>query len=158
MSPEETIRYAIRNFPTLFHDTGRAGVLHHLFFVNGNGYDWVNGELVDPYDNEEYERPRRPIEDAPEILRDIYETVEREIAAIRQEVRENLDEYCAMMVWPAPHRVYPLCQYADVLNIPDDVTADWKAAAVEALEFFAPMYDGEDRTKLMEVLGNLLTS
>lgn len=32
-------------YPTLFVD--ETDVLHHLFFTNGNGYDWVDGELVD---------------------------------------------------------------------------------------------------------------
>lgn len=44
----ETKRVMMDAYPTLFVD--EADVLHHLFFVNGNGYEWVEGELVDVFD------------------------------------------------------------------------------------------------------------
>ena len=45
MKFELTIQEMFDNYPTLFKD--RADCLNHLFCVIGNGYDWVNGELVE---------------------------------------------------------------------------------------------------------------
>lgn len=45
MKVELTIQEMFDNYPTLFKD--RADCLNHLFCVIGNGYDWVNGELVE---------------------------------------------------------------------------------------------------------------
>ena len=53
MNVELTIQEMFDNDPTLF--TERADCLNHLFCVIGNGYEWVDGELVDSesvYDEE----------------------------------------------------------------------------------------------------------
>lgn len=40
----DTMRVMVFAYPSLFAD--EYDVLHHLFFVNGNGYEWEGGELV----------------------------------------------------------------------------------------------------------------
>ena len=40
-------QYLKDKYPSIF--TTRWDVLFHTFMVNGNGLEWVNGELVDPY-------------------------------------------------------------------------------------------------------------
>ena len=45
MKVELTIQEMFDNYPTLFKD--RSDCLNHLFCVIGNGYDWINGELVE---------------------------------------------------------------------------------------------------------------
>jgi len=45
MNYETTKRTMMDAYPSLF--TCEADVLHHLFFVIGNGYEWVDGELSD---------------------------------------------------------------------------------------------------------------
>lgn len=50
MKVELTIQEMFDNYPTLFKE--RSDCLNHLFCVIGNGYDWVNGELVE--DGEDY--------------------------------------------------------------------------------------------------------
>ena len=44
MNVELTIQHMYDNYPCLFKE--RADCLDHLFCGIGNGYDWVNGELV----------------------------------------------------------------------------------------------------------------
>ena len=44
MTVELTIQQMFNNYPTLFKE--RADCLDHLFCRIGNGYTWVNGELV----------------------------------------------------------------------------------------------------------------
>ena len=55
MKVELTIQEMFDNYPTLFKE--RADCLNHLFCVIGNGYDWVNGELIEgPEDYTEEEQ------------------------------------------------------------------------------------------------------
>jgi hypothetical protein len=79
--------------------------LHHLFFVNGNGYDWENGALVELTDAD---YPGR-------IIPDI--SFEEWIG--KSEDRE----------------LYPLCEYAKCVNIPDNIKKDWLEKLELALDW-----------------------
>lgn len=57
MNVELTIQDMFDEYPTLFKE--RADCLNHLFCAIGNGYEWVNGELV--------EIPETPTEWANEL-------------------------------------------------------------------------------------------
>jgi hypothetical protein len=57
MKAEETIQAVFDSYPKLFQT--RLEVLHHMFIVPGNGYRWLNGELV-YYDSKEHRR-RNPL-------------------------------------------------------------------------------------------------
>ena len=50
MNIELTIQNMFDEYPTLFKE--RADCLNHLFCTIGNGYEWVNGELVGDGDND----------------------------------------------------------------------------------------------------------
>ncbi len=52
MRAEDTLQYMADFYPELFPT--RKHALNHLFCVLGNGYEWINGELVD--DDNEYEK------------------------------------------------------------------------------------------------------
>ena len=52
MRAEDTLQYMADFYPDIFHT--RKHALDHLFCVIGNGYEWVNGELVD--NDNEYEK------------------------------------------------------------------------------------------------------
>jgi hypothetical protein len=45
MTLKNNIRESLLYFPTIYDNA--LDVLHHLYCVNGNGYEWVNGELVE---------------------------------------------------------------------------------------------------------------
>lgn len=45
MTLKNNIREALLYYPGIFDNA--LDVLHHLYCVNGNGYEWVNGELVE---------------------------------------------------------------------------------------------------------------
>jgi hypothetical protein len=57
---EKTKEISFRHYPRLYlHEDD---LLHQLFFVNGNGYQWFNGELVYlTYDDDD--NPREVIEE-----------------------------------------------------------------------------------------------
>lgn len=48
---EEELRRKQLMYPSMYPAGSEDEVLHHLFFVLGNGYEWRNGELVDIYDD-----------------------------------------------------------------------------------------------------------
>ena len=54
MNVELTIQEMFDDFPTLFKE--RADCLNHLFCAIGNGFEWVDGELVDTFDGVASER------------------------------------------------------------------------------------------------------
>lgn len=45
MTLKNNIRASLLYYPDIFDNA--LDVLHHLYCVNGNGYEWVNGELVE---------------------------------------------------------------------------------------------------------------
>lgn len=45
MRPEDTMQFMMDFYPDIFPT--RKHCLNHLFCVIGNGYEWINGELVD---------------------------------------------------------------------------------------------------------------
>ncbi len=157
-SVHDSVVQAIRTYPSLYRC--RTDVLHHFFCVNGNGMEWVSGELISSY-----EEPVRTLDD---ILHDERAAVaERmdflrgfEIDADRNkqvEARarakvlyentvlryrfENADDL-AHVQWDAipigetlahPKPIYPLCDYARMNAVPDDVKPDWLAAVREMI-------------------------
>ena len=52
MTAEETIRKCILSCPLIFKN--KLEVYNHLFLTNGNGFKWVNGELIDDSLNNGY--------------------------------------------------------------------------------------------------------
>lgn len=99
MTYSDTVKNCIAGYPKLFETEG--DVLHHLFFVNGNGYEWVNGELIDLFDTETA----------------IQETI----------VNTSLKPKTS-------RELYPICQYAKIMCLPEDIKSDWLVAAQKAIK------------------------
>ena len=134
----ETIKFGLLEYPGL--NKSAADVLSHIFCTNGNGFYWVRGEPVcnpgpgsRPYGEivagellgfekriAEYEEMGLPTID-----------LRRELADYRFVV-ENIDEMAGEMQIRSSSlsgSLYPACDYAKILNIPDDVTDDWLECA-----------------------------
>jgi hypothetical protein len=45
MTVKESLRISLLLYPSILQN--KWAVYHHWFAVNGNGYEWENGELVD---------------------------------------------------------------------------------------------------------------
>lgn len=107
MDFDETCIDKIMRYPDLYPK--RTSCLNHLLCVNGNGYEWINGELISDYEIEYDVRPRKISRDeALEILYD-------------RSIRET--------------NFYPLCQYAKICNIPYDITESWMLAVMETFRY-----------------------
>lgn len=119
MRAEDTLQYMADFYSELFPT--RKHALNQLFCVIGNGFDWIDGELVD--DDSKYEKRyklREPIKKAEFIneenwyqqnkfYRDLYEGEEKKIP------------------WKYDFEWYPLCtRFSKLYNYPDDIKPDWK--------------------------------
>jgi hypothetical protein len=47
MNLKDSVINSMREYPSI--SGNKLDVYDHLFLTNGNGYDWVNGELIDKY-------------------------------------------------------------------------------------------------------------
>lgn len=127
MTFKETAKRHVASCPTLFSNMG--AVMDQLFFTNGNGMDWVNGELVDPFDNGE------PLEDliaqsreeirTDELKNRLYSDYELKLHLFKL---DNLDDFVDgdhSVPFDTSRSGYPICQFAAIMNVPKDVTPDW---------------------------------
>lgn len=151
MQLDETILISVQFYPGI--SPTRENVLNHLFFTIGNGYEWVDGELicdedrfvgVDPIEHQAEwasnfcgqqgwgeDDFRRMMGEALPII----ETAE-ERASTKWYPHEfdllglgDVDE-------PVSYNssfIYPICRYSRIHSIPDDVKDDWLLGAVEAI-------------------------
>jgi hypothetical protein len=108
----------------LNQESNRFDILNHLFFVIGNGYDWVNGRLV--------------ASESPNS-RDIFYQNQK---LSRQDFLKKLGEQDfipneALKAGKLPPKTqvkaYPISEYSRINTIPDDVQPEWLDLAREAL-------------------------
>lgn len=183
MTVKDTIKQSLLMYPSLFKN--KLDVYNQLFLTNGNGYHWLNGELVSDSDYEyiegteydvDYNRPKpfstelaihklfeKVIKNYTnvEYLDLIEDTLENKAAVIStlltnnhtlkrlkdnviQVLPENIEKAMNDMSVRYPKKddilsdrtfLYPLCKYADILNLPDDMKPDWKEAVKEMYLF-----------------------
>lgn len=121
-------------FPTEEH------FLDHMFFVNGNGCEWEDGALVnifwEPPDPKKEEKRAKDHDDLLKIKKYLGE--------------DTSYYYYSFDEWRTAHKesyIYPLCEYADAVNVPDNVRPDWLAALKRALDWAdtAPHHQYRDR-------------
>lgn len=135
MRAEDTLQYMADFYPEIFPT--RKHCLNQLFCVIGNGYEWVNGELVNK-DNK-YEKRyklRKPVKKAEfqdeqawydnnKFYTELYKGEESKIS------------------WKWRFDWYPLYKdYAKLYNYPEDIKDDWAALLEECKQLLVA--DGID--------------
>ena len=158
---ENVFRDCFVNFKTLFRT--RRDVINQLFFVNGNGYEWIDGCLVashesDPPEERKLDRLRQR-ESQAKRLQERFSTDEAKATLkLMQEIEDKIDaEEDAMPIGPIsekqaleerkkgffrtscvhPSNFYSVCQYARINHIPADVQPDWLEMAYEAAKLLS---------------------
>ena len=135
MRAEDTLQYMADFYPELFPT--RKHALNQLFCVIGNGYDWVNGELVDD-DNRYVKRYKliKPIEKA--------EFRNEEFWVNMNATYRKLHEYTNHIIpFEYSFRWCPLFKsYSYLFNYPDDIKDDWRALLEECKQLL--IEDGID--------------
>tara|TARA_B100001146_G_C15913778_1_gene319935 strand:- start:29 stop:490 length:462 start_codon:yes stop_codon:yes gene_type:complete len=133
----DVLEWNIRNFPQAFQTGG--DVLHHLFCVAGNGYEWVDGVLVSKfYPDISVDVVKRPDEWRASLVErsaagDVFAgSVLREI--LLQEASGRLvaleaDSRAEIWELSPETRFYPESEYALLKSIPSNVRPDWLEAA-----------------------------
>lgn len=134
-SVDDFVRTNILTFPSIYPN--RTAVLHHALCVIGNGYEWNDkGEVV-----LEYPRPlplwdkelalaemEAQFQDAEvrEMLSNAIRNSIESIAKVVEEVDTRMYEMVAI------ENIYPQSnEYALLMNIPSNVTPEWKEACEE---------------------------
>lgn len=150
MNVELTMQAMYDHFPGLFKE--RADCLNHLFCTTGNGYDWVDGELVDL---EEYQ-PVNPLKDGkafqynklsiraearyyweqyakkhPEQRRSAFDSIINE--RVLQELPDDVyHKHPRKERWYFYRGRVELCRpFAHLFDPPEDIKPDWAAAIEE---------------------------
>jgi hypothetical protein len=152
MSLNDAIARNIRRWPTLY--ACRTDVLHQWFCVNGNGMSWEEGRLVAYDHNKRVPSLKSMIADATEPLRHnqkIFQDDPEQAAKYRVLIRMEQDlirtryqmaDDLALITWDQGYsagsefpsrRIYPLCEYARMNCVPDDVDAEYLAAVREMI-------------------------
>ncbi len=138
MKYKTSLKLSLKFYPTIF-PLGEYSVLEHMFFVNGNGLRWKNGELTDGYtikqmyeNNEAYKRQLKlQLED--QLVR----------CAGVPELEKLFTEWLNNGYFGAPpdppdfnkkYELYPLWEKSTIMLIPDNIKDDWLLAAEKALD------------------------
>ena len=134
-STESFVQGRILAHPSIY--TNRTEVLHNVFCVIGNGYEWSGDGSVVPTDE------RSPWDKEEQLIK-IEEDLESYEPFIQEFLRPGMmDNYLAELetvnnveelihVRPAINDIYPQSDYALLMNVPDNAQAEWKALADEA--------------------------
>ncbi len=132
-------------FPT------NESVLQHLLYVNGNGYECINGDMVDLNNHSifkcRFNSKNKLLSKPKPFLEEL--SINCLIQNVRYETRENAKKY-GFEMFPRP---YPLCQYADIydvdktfplffINISNNLNHAWKVILEE--EINNEHYDRKD--------------
>lgn len=151
MTVEETLKDFILRIP--FNKMCKWDMYNHIFSVDGNGYEWVDGELVDMY----ITKHTSTIESATKILE---EERDNEIEDIKHVWSDNpgskmlgqLLAACTIDFNKSVNRIKgwkslvksnscrnlseasQLSNYSKIVKIPSDITDDWLVAAKEYYE------------------------
>lgn len=140
---DQLVRASMLRYPLLFGT--RWDVLHHLYLVIGNGFEWRDGELVSAFDEDE------PTEEQcrAEFFRDLDKMAAQFGAdplarARRQFQLDHLDLLVHERRSDSGRRirfddvVQISLKYSKAFTVPDDVEDSFKAGAVEVLGELIP--------------------
>jgi hypothetical protein len=173
MKYEETIQSMYDLYPSLFQTRWQA--LNQLFCVIGNGYDWINGELV-AFDVEDYD----VVLDKSGIAYPREEKIQEEIEEYFTELKiKNRKDRTKLLkdgivpdavnrIFPLDDEIllkrandfvrgddidinkiefYPLSEYSAIFTYPEDIKPDWLLGIKEVIELLLVHGHGYEREK-----------
>lgn len=133
-SYELTRKIMLHKYPTLF--STEFDVLHHLFFVLGNGYRWANGELIKRELILDGKLHEKTIEEWEAELADKVFILDEKL----NRVINRLGILRSLSTVETPHEptdkypLYPLSDHCGAVEFPDDIKPDWLEALKKAIE------------------------
>lgn len=155
-SVRDTVLAMLTQYPSIFPD--KSACYRHLFLVNGNGYEWVDGELVNVYPSKnepDFKDEDKAVADQIEKFGQTpnYENVfgHEQYSYVRLDTRrhnmliqfalDNID-----LIMEAEHvkfdttifMTYSGWDYCKLMQMPDDVKPDWLEAVKEVRHSLIP--------------------
>lgn len=165
-TPERLFQSCYENWKTLYQT--RPDVIDHVFYTIGNGYDWLDGAIVNtgPYDH--IEAADSDLEDKMDGIAADWEELRKKHPDLPELPWKKREHY---KVGPhpddhAPRSFYPASErYSNLTLIPEDVTNDWLEVCYEAALMLRDRSDveapnDEDRARQIgnKVLGERLVT
>lgn len=151
-SLDKHVKQMMLNYPSIF--PSRLECLHHLFCVNGNGYDWKDGIMV-PWSRKKRLQTKtieleKPSERMMQIIPE-YETVRVEfVNTIRKFTEQNIDHLCRDIHHTNSRLtfidVYPMswdyCAMSYAADHRDEIDPDWQLGILQFIHWFLPRVNG----------------
>lgn len=132
----------IKKFPMLFHN--RTQVLHYVLCLIGNGYEWTDRGTItykEPHKSLKspavwsYETHMAEAEERytgiPDSIKEILLDGEKKVGVALQALVDSA-EVLACSSGKMNMEFYPQSEYSLLMNQPDGIHPDWKAACDEA--------------------------
>lgn len=131
MRAEDTLQFMMDFYGDLYYD--RQKCLDQLFCVVGNGYEWIDGELV------EFENDTNNFLQRWKLIRPITHAEPDEFTLQNGKIQEDRYRSNGLEI----SKWYPLSKkYSYLFNYPDDIKPDWKALLEECKQML--IEDGID--------------
>lgn len=141
MTLQETVRNAILKHPSIFNNA--LTVYNHLFCVIGNGYEWVDGELVS-------KGKEKPVESIREAVKEYLKYSLLDSQSIHPLIK-NSDAYKKRLMEevdvifdvirnsknfsiPPNFIFYPLSNSSKMCCFPEDIKPDWKNGIIRLVK------------------------
>lgn len=145
-SVRDTLYEMLTQYPSLFEN--RTDCFVHLFLTNGNGYDWVKGELVswsEPKDTPAFQDEWLEVQKYKDSDKDVHEWEDSHYDWVRLNVRRDnarvqfaIDNFDLMMkeviAFYSGRRIhYSGWEFCPLMQVPENVTDDWREAIHEVM-------------------------
>lgn len=142
MTVEQTLRNALILYPSLYDNA--FNVYEHWFITNGNGMYWENGELIDFSNSKpltieeainkhfEFHLSEKHLLDSP---------LKHSIKRCKENIIQTLNWEKSKTIFKGdPTKIYPLCEYACIFEIPNNIKPDWLCAVKMMYEWLIENY------------------
>lgn len=128
MRAEDTLQFMMDFYPDLYKN--RKNCLNQLFCVVGNGFEWINGELVCKNEYLERWQLKTPIEHATPGEHNLY------LLELHEEFKKRLALKRKKPVYDFNDTWYPLSKkYSKLYNYPEDIKDDWLLLIEETKQY-----------------------
>lgn len=164
MTPKETIISNVLNYPLISQTNGE--IQYHMFITIGNGYEWINGELVDEYDN--YVLPSsiddaiinlfKEYKDENNIWSKHVKNTGKVFPLLNHIEKQVLTILKANSMFDEPLEIYfdkikneslllNICEYSKIYDLPKEIKKDWYDCVVNFLNHFEPYVKNDNKQK-----------
>jgi hypothetical protein len=142
MTVKESLRISLLLYPSILQN--KWAVYHHWFAVNGNGYEWENGELVDICGEKNVTITEAINKHFKYRTKNIFKSTfifKYNIKELKNDILATINVKNRTTDFTQTEELYPLCEYAKILNIPNDIKPDWLDAIKEFYDYLIKNYD-----------------